>query len=398
MPIGVITVAVTATAAVLAVQVHLLVIAIRRLQELEMANLTLQVSLQGFKRSRTGISESFSQGGAVVNPSTSDYASREVNSSAITGGNDQTGLQWGWDDDDRDVGMDIQALLPEFGDFGDFFENDALPFGEVVILSLDGNELISPFIFEASRNCMSLRLLCFLPQIVWMLVAARPSMMDVQDQLLLPVGFSSFESFNQPPPPSILDDSLSKHQEVIKSAAVDNQVNSTSASIAGEFDHLIKAEALMSFAPKYGAVETPTGELPFDFQESLCYEVPGSGDCTTRHDTGSILQSKKHYTHIESGKEKNNDKLSGYVRSCATRETQVALSPFSAFNSTNSVKGMSRFSGSSSRNHSQGEAVVSGDNLSSKSEMKKKEIIPVRIAGDIDGGLLDGTLNAPVGV
>lgn len=28
--------------------------------------------------------------------------------------------------------MDIQALLSEFGDFGDFFENDALPFGEVI--------------------------------------------------------------------------------------------------------------------------------------------------------------------------------------------------------------------------------------------------------------------------
>lgn len=101
----------------------------------ELANITFQVSLQGFKRSRTGISESFSQGGAVMNPSTSDYASMEVNNSAITEGNDQSGLQWGWDDDDRDAGMDIQALLSEFGDFGDFFENDALPFGEVVILS-----------------------------------------------------------------------------------------------------------------------------------------------------------------------------------------------------------------------------------------------------------------------
>lgn len=27
--------------------------------------------------------------------------------------------------------MDIQTLLSEFGDFGDFFENDVLAFGEV---------------------------------------------------------------------------------------------------------------------------------------------------------------------------------------------------------------------------------------------------------------------------
>lgn len=103
----------------------------------ELAEMTFHVSMQGFKRSRTGISESFSQAGAVINPSTSDYASMEVNNSAITGGNDQTGLQWGWDDDDRGVGMDIQALLSEFGDFGDFFESDALPFGEVVIFAMD---------------------------------------------------------------------------------------------------------------------------------------------------------------------------------------------------------------------------------------------------------------------
>lgn len=30
--------------------------------------------------------------------------------------------------------MDIKALLSEFGDFGDFFENDALPFGEVILV------------------------------------------------------------------------------------------------------------------------------------------------------------------------------------------------------------------------------------------------------------------------
>lgn len=316
-----------------------------------------------------------------------------------------------------------------------------------------------------------------------------PSMMDVQDQILLPVGFSSFDSFNQPPPPAILDDSLSKHQEVIKSAAVTNQVNSASASIADEFNHLIKAEALMSFAPEYGAVETPTGESSHSIfrnpyvpksrevetanssSNSYFYSAtPPLSPCfdaceekssvtvnlktgTGRHDTSSIVQSKKYYTHIESGKEKNDDKVSVYVRSCATRETQVAESPFSGFNSTNSVKyihnktdkasegllkagssgqsikpvlateveclmcqafmckirhtllsssgclpvGMSRMSGSTNRNQSQGEAVVTVDNMSSKSEMKK-EIIPVRIAGDIDGGLLDGTLNAPVGV
>ena len=57
----------------------------------------------------------------------------EVNKSAITGvRNDQIGSNWDWDDDDRGIVMDIQSLLSEFGDFGDFFENDVLPFGEVI--------------------------------------------------------------------------------------------------------------------------------------------------------------------------------------------------------------------------------------------------------------------------
>ncbi|KAL0334764.1 UNVERIFIED_CONTAM: Mediator of RNA polymerase II transcription subunit, partial [Sesamum radiatum] len=85
----------------------------------------------GSKRPRTGTSESFGQAGMVLNPSMSDYGTMEVNNMSITGvGNEQAGSQWGWDDDDRGIGMDIQALLSEFGDFGDFFENDALPFGE----------------------------------------------------------------------------------------------------------------------------------------------------------------------------------------------------------------------------------------------------------------------------
>ncbi|XP_009596814.1 mediator of RNA polymerase II transcription subunit 13-like isoform X1 [Nicotiana tomentosiformis] len=426
----------------------------------------------GFKRSRTGISESFSQAGAVINPSTSDYASMEVNNSAITGGNDQIGLQWGWDDDDRGVGMDIQALLSEFGDFGDFFENDVLPFGEPPGTA-ESQALMYPAADSADVGS-----------------SPCPSMMDVKDQMLLPVGFPSFDSFNQPPPPASLDDSLSKHQEVIKSTAVAYQVNNSSAAIAGEFDHLIKAEALMTFAPEYGAVETPTGEkshlifrnpyLPksrevdtsnsssdsyvysatpplspyFDACEEKSGVTVNLKTGSGRRDTSSIIQSKRYYTHIESGKEKNDGKLSGSDHSCATREAQVEQSPFYGFNSTNSVKsihnktekaneallkadsfgqsmktvlateveclmcqafmckirhtllssssylpvGASRMSGSTIINQPQGEAVVTVDNMSSKSEMKKKEIIPVRIAGDIDGGLLDGTLNAQVGV
>lgn len=79
------------------------------------------------------MSESFSQASGAINTSTNDFGSIEVHNSGIVG-NDSIVSQWGWDDDDGGVGMDIQALLLEFGDFGDLFEDDVLPFGEVIIM------------------------------------------------------------------------------------------------------------------------------------------------------------------------------------------------------------------------------------------------------------------------
>lgn len=102
----------------------------------------MQISLQGSKRPRIGITESYGQAITVTNASSQDayksnIGSMEVNHSAITAvGNDQIGSNWDWDDDDRGIVMDIQSLLSEFGDFGDFFENDVLPFGEVILIFL----------------------------------------------------------------------------------------------------------------------------------------------------------------------------------------------------------------------------------------------------------------------
>lgn len=99
------------------------------------ANILFQ---QGSKRPRAGMTDSFAQVGTSTSASLqdtykSDYGSVEVNNSAITGfANEQSGSLWDWDWDDSDNGTDIHALLDEFGGFGDFFENDALPFGEVL--------------------------------------------------------------------------------------------------------------------------------------------------------------------------------------------------------------------------------------------------------------------------
>ncbi|KAL5834084.1 hypothetical protein ACOSQ3_017758 [Xanthoceras sorbifolium] len=418
----------------------------------------------GSKRPRTGMVESFGQVGTVTNSSMqdayrSDFGSVE-NSSAITGvANDQIGSHWDWDDDDRGMGMDIQALLLEFGDFGDFFVNDALPFGEP-----PGTAESQSLMFSAPDD-----------------VGSSPlQLMDVSDQMLLPVGFPSIDSFN-PSPPVAIEECVSKNQEATNSSLTSAQVNHTPAPSTGEFDHFVKAEALMTFAPEYGAVETPTSELSSSIFRSpylpkshklessnsssnnyIYGATPPSSPCfdgsdeksgmrlkTGKQDSNAMLHSEKYYTQVESGKEQRDRK--SLTRNSSNSMTEgVVQSSFSNFNSMNAVKSvprkvtegtfgaehivfsmktvlatevecimfqalmcrirhvllhssnptpssLSRFIGSTVLNQLPGDSSTMTESMSGRYEAKKKESIPVRIAGDIDG-MLDGHLNAPVGV
>lgn len=63
----------------------------------------------------------------------SEYSVVEaVSSAAAIVTDDGIGSYWDLADDDGDYGINIQSLLSEFGDFGDFFVNDNLCFGEVM--------------------------------------------------------------------------------------------------------------------------------------------------------------------------------------------------------------------------------------------------------------------------
>nr|POE66735.1 isoform 2 of mediator of rna polymerase ii transcription subunit 13 [Quercus suber] len=384
------------------------------------------MSMQGSKRPRTGMGAATTA--LVQDASKSDFSSMVVNNSAITGvANEQIGSQWDWDDDDRDMPMDIQALLSEFGDFGDFFENDTLPFGEP-----PGTAESQALIFPAP-DCGD--------------VGSSPvGMMDVSDQMLLPGNFQSFENFD-PPPPVAQEESLSKNHEVANNSLSSGLVNHTAASSTGEFDHIIKAEALLTFASEYGAVETPTSELsssifrsPY-FPKSRKVEssnsspnnyiygaTPPSSPCYDGSDEKTSMamnskpcpsDSKKYYTHVDTGKEQHDKRsfsvtegtleVAHFLLSMKTvLATEVECIMFQASmcrirhtllaSSSLSPIGFSRLTGSTVLNHLPGDQSTMTDDISGKYEVKKKESIPVRIAGDFDGGVLDGHLNAPVGV
>ncbi|KAJ8760013.1 hypothetical protein K2173_010869 [Erythroxylum novogranatense] len=419
----------------------------------------------GSKRSRTDVAESFGQVGTTKNATHDafkrDFGSMEVNNSAITGvGNDQIGSHWDWDDDDRGMGMDIQALLSEFGDFGDFFENDVLPFGE------PPGTAESQALMFSTADCGE--------------VASSPvGVMDVADQMLLPMDFPSFESFN-PPPTASMDECVSKNQETVHGSLTSAPLSYAPPLYNGEFDHLIKAEALMTFAPEYGAVETSPSEFSSSiFRSPYCpksRKVESSNSSQNSYTYGATLPSspcfdtsdektsmllnpktgsgrhdrKKYYTHVECGREQHDRKLSAHNEYHVKSEGTM-LSALPTLNSSYAVKtvekkinegiqgvanilrpmrtslstevecimfqatmckarhvllssdktapmSLSRLAGNTVLNQLPGDASTMTDNLSNRYEVKKKETIPVRIAGDIDGALLDGHLNAPAGV
>ncbi|KAL0334763.1 UNVERIFIED_CONTAM: Mediator of RNA polymerase II transcription subunit [Sesamum radiatum] len=298
--------------------------------------------------------------------------------------------------------------------------------------------------------------------------------------MLLPVGFPTFDSFSHLQAPTSMEDLASKSQEATKSST-SGQVTSTLPSFSGEFDHVVKAEALMTFAPEYGGVETPKSEISSVIFRSPYVPKSGKVDsasssnnyvysatppsspccdgsdeksilpasmkaCAERNDSSSVLRSKKYYTHVERGRQN----ITGSNNSFPKGEVGVASSQFSVFSQTNvdhvsskaiegsvrednflptsrtilateieclmsqtsmcrlrhtllssnslSPAGLSGLSGNSTPNQAHVDPSTMVDNISIKSEVKKKEIIPVRLAGDIDGGILDGPLSAPVGV
>lgn len=284
-------------------------------------------------------------------------------------------------------------------------------------------------------------------------------MMDTSDPMNLPLVFSSFESFNPP----LIDESVIKNREITKEVISSGSMNYNPPPANNtEFDYLIKAEALMTFAPEYGAVETPTTDLvslssviktPY-IPKSRTVESANSStnnyvysaippprelsDEKTKpgnsKDKYSLLQSRNYYTHIESGKDKKDEKPTSHDNIVLSNE-DVAMTTLSGLHSSsrNKITGTENFVISSKTGiASEFECMMfqafmcrirhtlitpasslpaglnrlSGNNvlyqIHGEYDIKQKETIPVRIAGDLDGGLLDvplnGPLNSPVGV
>ncbi|KAK7265984.1 hypothetical protein RIF29_18621 [Crotalaria pallida] len=423
----------------------------------------------GSKRTREGVTESLSTATnvPVQDAYMTDFGSMEVTNSATASvGNESIGSFWDWDGD-RGTGIDIQALVTELGVFDDLFISDDLPFGEP-----PGTAESQALVFTAP-NCGDVNNI-------------QVGVMDVSDQMLLPVGFSSFESFN-PPPPAALEECLNKNQDNLNNSMSLGPTNEIQTSYMREVEQIIKAEAMMIFTSEFGAVETPTSNLPTTLftspylpksrkaessnstsnnylygaapPSSPYIEGPESkngmaGSTKTvsgKHDASMSGNPKNYYIYVESRKGINDTKPATCNDNGIAKSEGMVQPPFSKIGSNVVVKsvtrkttegtleaehflltaktllatditcamlqasmcrlrhillssnnlmpvGLSRSTGVSFLNQLPGDPSTTTDNISSKYEIKKKENIPVRIAGDIDGGMVDGHLNAPVGV
>ncbi|MCL7047765.1 hypothetical protein MKW94_015268 [Papaver nudicaule] len=409
------------------------------------------------KRPRLGATESFGGPGTVINATTEAYKSDLSPLEA----NEPFRCLWEWDHNDKSGGLDIHILIAEFGDFSELFESDTLPFGE-----LPGVAESQPLVFSM-LDCGE--------------IISSPCIGMDTDQMLVPVsGFSSFESLN-PPPPSAIEEVAVQTQDSIKDSRLSDLASNYSAPhISGEFEHLFKAEAMLTIASEYRAVETASSEMSSSIfsspyipgsrniesstssTNSYIYgimppprlnaadEKPGSLNVKAGSGRNNILNPKKYYTQITSWKRECDNRLiscNNIVASCE------GVTPLSGVNSTTSAKSleMKKADGTVEAAHSllclktmlatevecflfqasmcrtrhmllsscnsgstglnskltggttvsdqlRGNSNFSSDKMASMYEIKKKDSVPVRIAGDFDGAMLDGPVSAPVGV
>ncbi|XP_042437383.1 mediator of RNA polymerase II transcription subunit 13-like [Zingiber officinale] len=407
------------------------------------------------KRPRTIVSETSVQtgtllSGTIQDPFASDYSIAEVDNSAAAGLH--VGSQWDWDDDDRGIGMDIQALLSEFGAFDDFFEDDILAFGEP-----PGTAESQALVFPAADFGD---------------ITGSPcnGVSEVPEQNLGHPSIPTLEGLNhQMETPA--EDMISTKAEALKDIGPPPLASSVQTN--DKFDYLMKAEAVMTFAPEYAPVETPAIELATSIfknpylPRSKILESSSSSSSSyiynatppiymdsseeksekatnlplgeLGHDAISSAKSSKLYIHVASGTENKNKRP---VNNDVTSSNGEGLSPISGVKPTTAVISLQKkndmetggflFPGKtvfatniecviyqtfmcklrhtllSLKNriplglrHSLSDLVQGDTNVKSdivKHELRKKDNITVRLAGDLDGGVQDGPFTTQVGV
>jgi mediator of RNA polymerase II transcription subunit 13 len=294
--------------------------------------------------------------------------------------------------------------------------------------------------------------------------------MDIPEQRLSPVGFTSLDAFDhQIMAPA--QDVVSKVQEPHKDTATPAQSHSLVLS-SGRFDYLTKAEAKLTFAPEYAAVEISIAEAPTPLFTNPYFprsKKPGSSSFSSRvysydvaqssqiestgdkPDKPSKLTSGNHlhdvgasnlYTLVQGGKKESDKSLKSTDIQPSKGETSPPISGVASFSSSlvSQKKSDSMFNAGyfllsmktalateiecitfqaamcrirhtllSLRSKASAEFnsatssfmqtnVSNKSDLTPKYDMRKKEIMTVRLSNDVDHEMFDRSLMDNVGV
>ncbi|KAL6647791.1 hypothetical protein ACP70R_015228 [Stipagrostis hirtigluma subsp. patula] len=375
----------------------------------------------------------------------SSHTGKEV-SENVQGANSQGGRPWGWDEEG--VVMDINILLSEFGDFSEFFQEEELDFGEPPGTA-ESHALVLP-----ASDCGDVTF-----------TDSPSTAMDIAEQRLSPVGFTSLDAFDhQSIAPA--QDVVSKVKEPEKDIATPARSQSLVLS-SGRFDYLTKAEAMLTFAPEYAAVEIPVGEVPTSLFTNPYVPIskkPGSSSFSSRVYSYDVTQSSQNesvgdkpekpgnlsrdvgssnlYTIVQGSKKDSDKNLNNTDTQTCKAESSPPLSGVTSFSSSlvSQKKSDSMFNAGhfllsmktalateiecimfqaamcrirhtllSLRSKASAEfksafstsmqtEVSNKSDLTPKYDIRKKEIMPVRLSSDVDHEPFDRPLMENVGV
>ncbi|KAG6382238.1 hypothetical protein SASPL_158131 [Salvia splendens] len=366
----------------------------------------------GSKRPRSGTSESFGQAGMVLNPSMTDYGTMEANMSINGATNENVGSQW-----------DGTMMIEAWGwIFKHYYQSLAILVTFLrMMLCRSGS-----YVAFLARTAESQVLMFPAPDGGELCSSPSTSVMDVPDRMLVSTSFPTFDNFNQLNAPDSVEDSVIKNQETTKSSAPKyggvEAPNSEISSVIFRSPYIPRSCKVDSASSSSHYVYSATPPSPCCNGSHEKSTLPSEKACAEKKELCSAIKSKKYYTHVERGKQQtgasHNSLGKGEVGGSSAQFfalSQADVKPVSAKASDSSQKGdnwlrhtllsSSNISASSlsglscsTQNLGHNDSSTMVDNMSCKSELKKKETIPVRIAGDVDGGMLDGSLTAPVGV
>ncbi|KAF3791054.1 Mediator of RNA polymerase II transcription subunit 13 [Nymphaea thermarum] len=417
-----------------------------------------KVARKGYEFSTKGFP--CSEDGAIHNEFKQEFSLTETNTASgiLNATINHLGTYWHWDDDDAGVVLDVQTLLSEFGDFSDLFQNDVLPFGEppsaaeseaFMFPVVDGADMIGSPTIDVSDQAL-------LP------VDLSPSEGLHQPPLSVRETNNRNQETVRDTPSSVISctslpttgefDHLSKSEAMMIFApqytAVETSDSDCSSLFRNPYVPVTKKVETSSATSSFYAYSATPPPSNVRMSEDIVETSGRPKEAQPRRDSSSV-EKMKHYNHVCSGSSKSDHVHSSQSNIGVPYKTEGNFSSLSDFKSSNaslslskgenfidagsfifSLKSMlateveclmlqasmcrtrhtllsfnnlappsiNKLAACSVADHpSRGTSALSGK-ISSNLEVKKVDSVPVRISGEVDGGMLDGNHSARIGV